>query len=149
MSKCTRRHAMLTLSTRRRGTSTMMHSVNWPNDTCVGWMIKTMVPVRREVEYLLSMDQARTGFKYDAHGKKWRRRPIGNSPELVVAILFVNYFAFRLLSCFLVYCRVSLFIVVSHCLLCVFRPILVVDCCIYFDFSEPLDREDIQPRCLM
>ena len=34
------------LSTRRRGTSTMMHSVNWPNDTCVGWMIKTMVPVR-------------------------------------------------------------------------------------------------------
>ena len=92
------------LSTRRRGTSTMMHSVNWPNDTCVGWMIKTMVPVRREVEYLLSMDQARTGFKYDAHGKS----------GTILPSWWLPFSLFIILS--FVYCRVSLFIVASLCL---------------------------------
>ena len=32
------------------------------NDTCVDWMIKTKVPVRRGEEYLLSVDQPELGL---------------------------------------------------------------------------------------
>ena len=100
----------------------MMHSVNWPNDTCVGWMIKTMVPVRRGQEYLLSVDQARTGpvetsclWEEVAAEAYWQFSRVGIMPFS----LFIYYFVFRLLSCLFVY-------VVSLCLL---LCLIVYDVC--------------------
>ena len=90
------------LSTRRRGTSTMMHSVNWPNDTCVGWMIKTMVPVRWGDIYYRWI-KPELGFN-DAHGKS----------GTILPSWWLPFSLFIILS--FVYCRVSLFIVASLCL---------------------------------
>ena len=82
------------------------------NDTFVDWMIKTMVPVRRGEEYLLSVDQARTGpvetsclWEEVAAEAYWQFSRVGIMPfSLLIILSFV-------------YCRVALFIVASLCLL--------------------------------
>ena len=89
----------------------MMHSVNWPNDTCVGWMIKTMVPVRwGDIYYRWIKPELgrlkRCLWEEVAAEANW----YGNSPELVLChslcLLFCLSFivaSLCLLLCLVVY----------------------------------------------
>ena len=57
------------------------------NEACVDWMIKTKVPGEEKSIYDRWIKPEK-GLN-DDYGKKWRRRPIGNSSELMVRHLFV------------------------------------------------------------
>ena len=68
------------------------------HDSCVDWMQKTKIPGESKCIYDRWI-KPECGLN-DAFGKRWRRRPIGNSPELMVCLFVVLCLLVR---CLIVY----------------------------------------------